>query len=42
MKPKLKMSNCLAMIWNYDHVLKQNAKFDKIYELKKLHLSKTD
>jgi len=29
------MSNCLVMIWNYDHVLKQNAKFDKIYELKK-------
>jgi hypothetical protein len=39
-KLKLKMSKCLGMIWKFDHVLRQNMKFGKIYALKKSILIK--
>jgi len=29
------MSNCVGVIWNYDYVLKQNSKFNKICGFKK-------
>jgi hypothetical protein len=41
-KLKLKMSKYLGVIWNCDHVLEQNAKFDKSMNLKFSYLFKNN